>query len=151
MTLLAAVTVLMGVLTPWITRLYVNGSPIVRICPVMRDAAVPDAMMSELRPTEELIRQDPSCGGETASMPVTVSNKLPYPISVRVSSLTDSMEIVTSRLSDVEVAPNSEAQTSAASSVTANVTILLSCSSALSALSVRTMCGTSTALKMPCT
>ena len=49
---------------------------------------------------------------ETASMPVTVSNKLPYPISVRVSSLTDSMEIVTSRLSDVEVAPNSEAQTS---------------------------------------
>ena len=26
-TLLAAVTVLMGVLTPWITRLYVNGSP----------------------------------------------------------------------------------------------------------------------------
>lgn len=49
---------------------------------------------------------------ETASMPVTVSNKLPYPISVRVSSLTDSMEIVTSRLSDVEVGPNSEAQTS---------------------------------------
>lgn len=49
---------------------------------------------------------------ETASMPVTVSNKLPYPISVRVSSLTDSMEIVTSRLSDVDVGPNSEAQTS---------------------------------------
>lgn len=49
---------------------------------------------------------------ETASMPVTVSNKLPYPIYVRVSSRTDSMEIVTSRLRDVEVGPFSETQTS---------------------------------------
>ena len=47
---------------------------------------------------------------ETASMPVTIRNGNPYPVHVKVSSLTDSMEIVTSRLADVMVPPNGEAQ-----------------------------------------
>lgn len=47
---------------------------------------------------------------ESASLPVTVTNSLPYPISLRISSRTDSMEIVTSRFVDVNVPPGSEAQ-----------------------------------------
>lgn len=47
---------------------------------------------------------------DTASMPVTVSNSNPYPVHVRVSSLTDSMEIVTSRFADVTVPAHGEAQ-----------------------------------------
>ncbi|WP_314687314.1 DUF6049 family protein [uncultured Bifidobacterium sp.] len=47
---------------------------------------------------------------DTASMPVTVSNSNPYPVRVRVSSLTDSMEIVTSRFADVTVPARGEAQ-----------------------------------------
>ncbi len=47
---------------------------------------------------------------ETASMPVTVTNANPYPVRVRVSSLTDSMEIVTSRYADVTVPAHGEAQ-----------------------------------------
>ena len=47
---------------------------------------------------------------ETAKMPVTISNASPFPVHVRVSSITDSMEIVTSRFTDVEVPPRSEAQ-----------------------------------------
>lgn len=48
---------------------------------------------------------------ETASMPVTVSNDHPYPVLVRVSSITDSMEIVTGRFSEVEVPAHGSTQT----------------------------------------
>lgn len=47
---------------------------------------------------------------ESAQMPVTVSNTLPYAVRVRVSSLTDSMQIVTSRLADVTVPAKGEEQ-----------------------------------------
>lgn len=47
---------------------------------------------------------------ETASLPVTVSNALPYPVSVKVSSITDSMEIVTSRFATTQVPAKGEAQ-----------------------------------------
>ena len=47
---------------------------------------------------------------ETAKLPVTVSNAGPYPVRVRVSSLTDSMEIVTNRYADVTVPARGEAQ-----------------------------------------
>lgn len=47
---------------------------------------------------------------ETATMPVTVSNSHAYPVKVRVSSRTDSMEIVTSRFADVTVPAKGEAQ-----------------------------------------
>nr|WP_217624880.1 DUF6049 family protein [Bifidobacterium miconisargentati] len=49
---------------------------------------------------------------ESAKMPVTVSNKLPYAVSVRVNSITDSMQIVTSRTTDIEIPANGEAQVS---------------------------------------
>ena len=67
---------------------------------------------------------------ETASMPVTVSNRLPYPIRVRVSAKTDSMTIVTARFADVVVPPTSEEQTtfairvSTSGSTTAQMTLL---------------------------
>ena len=41
---------------------------------------------------------------------VTVRNNHPYPVRVKVSSLTDSMEIVTSRFTEVTIPANSEAQ-----------------------------------------
>ncbi|KFI74219.1 hypothetical protein BMIN_1116 [Bifidobacterium minimum] len=47
---------------------------------------------------------------ETASMPVTVSNANPYPVHVKLSSLTDSMEIVTSRFSEAVIPAHSETQ-----------------------------------------
>jgi hypothetical protein len=47
---------------------------------------------------------------ETAQMPVTISNSHPYPVTVKVSSLTNSMQIVTSRFDTVEVPAHSEAQ-----------------------------------------
>ncbi|WP_404801828.1 DUF6049 family protein [Bifidobacterium eulemuris] len=47
---------------------------------------------------------------ESAQMPVTVSNTLPYAVRVRVSSLTDSMQIVTSRIADVTVPAKGEEQ-----------------------------------------
>lgn len=47
---------------------------------------------------------------ESASLPVTVTNNLPYAIKLRISSRTDSMEIVTSRFVDVDVPANSETQ-----------------------------------------
>ncbi|MBT1181806.1 hypothetical protein JS531_07535 [Bifidobacterium sp. CP2] len=47
---------------------------------------------------------------ETASMPVTVSNVTPYPVTIQVSSITDSPEIVTSRRVTVTVPARSEAQ-----------------------------------------
>jgi hypothetical protein len=47
---------------------------------------------------------------ETAKMPVTISNSHPYPVTVKVSSLTNSMEIVTSRMDTVEVPAHGEAQ-----------------------------------------
>lgn len=43
-------------------------------------------------------------------MPVTISNSHPYPVTVKVSSLTNSMQIVTSRFDTVEVPAHSEAQ-----------------------------------------
>ncbi len=47
---------------------------------------------------------------ETATMPVTVSNSLPFPVDVKVSSITNSMEIVTSRMTDAVVPAHGEAQ-----------------------------------------
>lgn len=47
---------------------------------------------------------------ETAKMPVTISNELPFPVHVQVSSLTDSMEIVTSRINEAVVPPGGETQ-----------------------------------------
>ena len=49
---------------------------------------------------------------ESAKMPVTISNKLPYAVSVTVNSITDSMQIVTSRSTTVDVPANGEAQVS---------------------------------------
>ena len=43
-------------------------------------------------------------------MPVTISNSHPYPVTVKVSSLTNSMQIVTSRFDTVEVPAHGEAQ-----------------------------------------
>ncbi|MCI1219734.1 MAG: DUF6049 family protein, partial [Bifidobacterium sp.] len=67
---------------------------------------------------------------ETASMPVTVSNDHPYPVRVKISSLTDSMEIVTERFSTVEVPAHGSTQTtfairvSTSGSTTAHLTLL---------------------------
>ncbi|NEG55629.1 DUF6049 family protein [Bifidobacterium platyrrhinorum] len=47
---------------------------------------------------------------ETASMPVTISNDTPYPVTIQVSSITGSPEIVTSRRTTVTVPARSEAQ-----------------------------------------
>ena len=66
---------------------------------------------------------------ETAKMPVTISNSHPYPVKVKVSSLTDSMQIVTSRFDTVQVPPHGEAQVAftirVSTSGTANATISL--------------------------
>ena len=66
---------------------------------------------------------------ETASMPVTVSNGTPYPIAVRVSSISDSPEIATSRRTTVTVPAHAEAQVTfrlrAATSGKATATITL--------------------------
>lgn len=51
---------------------------------------------------------------ETANMPVTVSNTLPYPVRVRISAITDSMTIVTSRFADLVIPPTGEEQTTLA-------------------------------------
>ncbi|PAU69048.1 DUF6049 family protein [Bifidobacterium criceti] len=61
---------------------------------------------------------------ESASMPVTVSNKLPFPIAVRVSSRTDSIEIVTARVTDVHVPAHSETQASISIRVTTSGTTM---------------------------
>ena len=47
---------------------------------------------------------------ESAKMPITVSNDLPYAVSVQVNSLTDSMQIVTSRTADIDIPSHSDAQ-----------------------------------------
>ncbi|WP_238567585.1 DUF6049 family protein [Bifidobacterium stellenboschense] len=47
---------------------------------------------------------------ETATMPVTVSNGTPYPVTIRVFSITDSPEIVTSRRNTVTIPARGEAQ-----------------------------------------
>ena len=66
---------------------------------------------------------------ETAKMPVTISNSHPYPVKVKVSSLTDSMQIVTSRFDTVQVPPHGEAQVAftirVSTSGTADATISL--------------------------
>lgn len=66
---------------------------------------------------------------ETAQMPVTISNSHPYPVTVKVSSLTNSMQIVTSRFDTVEVPAHSEAQVAftirVATSGTADATLSL--------------------------
>ena len=59
---------------------------------------------------------------ETASMPVTVSNGLPYPISVRISSRTDSIEIITARMTPITAPARGEAQTSISIRVTTSGT-----------------------------
>ncbi|WEV42014.1 DUF6049 family protein [Bifidobacterium sp. ESL0682] len=48
---------------------------------------------------------------ESAKMPVTVSNNHPYPVTVKISSLSDSMEIVTTRFVTLSIPARSEAQT----------------------------------------
>ena len=47
---------------------------------------------------------------ESAKMPVTVSNGLPYAVSITVNSITDSMQIVTSYENDIVIPAHSEAQ-----------------------------------------
>lgn len=47
---------------------------------------------------------------ESAKMPITVSNGLPYAINIKVNSITDSMQIVTSRSNNVVIPARSEAQ-----------------------------------------
>ncbi|WP_219070248.1 DUF6049 family protein [Bifidobacterium simiiventris] len=47
---------------------------------------------------------------ETAKMMVTISNQHPYPVHVKVSSLTDSPEIVTSRIAETNVPAHGESQ-----------------------------------------
>lgn len=47
---------------------------------------------------------------ETASMPVTVSNVTPYPVTVQVSAISDSPQIATSRRAWITVPARSEAQ-----------------------------------------
>ncbi|RSX49060.1 DUF6049 family protein [Bifidobacterium castoris] len=59
---------------------------------------------------------------ETASMPVTVSNGLPFPIDVRVSSRTDAIEIVTARMTPITVPAHGEAQASISIRVTTSGT-----------------------------
>lgn len=58
-----------------------------------------------ITPTESI-----SVVSETAKMPVTISNDHPYPVHVKVSSLTDSMEIVTSRFTEADVPAHGETQ-----------------------------------------
>lgn len=62
---------------------------------------------------------------ETATLPITVSNELPYPVQVRVSSKSDSMEIVTSRFAQATVGPHSEAQVSFAIRVATSGTAII--------------------------
>ncbi|KFI49548.1 DUF6049 family protein [Bifidobacterium biavatii] len=66
---------------------------------------------------------------ETAKMPVTLSNALPYAVRVKISSITDSMEIVTSRNAETEIPARSEAQVTfsirVSTSGSANATIAL--------------------------
>ncbi|WP_223846882.1 DUF6049 family protein [Bifidobacterium rousetti] len=67
---------------------------------------------------------------ETASMPVTISNTTAYPVTIRISSITDSPEIATSRINTVTIAPRSESQVTftlraaTSGSTTAHVTLL---------------------------
>ena len=79
---------------------------------------------SRITPTESV-----NVVSETAKMPVTISNSHPYPVKVKVSSLTDSMQIVTSRFDTVQVPPHGEAQVAftirVSTSGTANATISL--------------------------
>lgn len=47
---------------------------------------------------------------ESAKMPITVSNALPYAVNINVNSITDSMQIVTSRTTSLVIPAHSEAQ-----------------------------------------
>ncbi|WP_169172880.1 DUF6049 family protein [Bifidobacterium oedipodis] len=47
---------------------------------------------------------------ESAQMPVTVSNELPYAVGVQVNSITDSMQIVTSSTNELDIPARSDAQ-----------------------------------------
>ena len=79
----------------------------------------------EITPTEAV-----TVVSETAKMPVTVSNHTPYPVSITVSSKTDSMEIVTSRTNALTIPASGEAQTaftirvSTSGSTTATLSLL---------------------------
>ncbi|BDR53879.1 hypothetical protein KIM372_17860 [Bombiscardovia nodaiensis] len=69
--------------------------------------AVSDQLLNgvQIKPSESV-----TVVSETAKMPVTISNSHPYPVSVKVSAKTDSMEIVTTRLVDALIPANSETQ-----------------------------------------
>lgn len=54
--------------------------------------------------------KDVTLVSETATMPITISNTNPYPVSVYLTSYTNSMEIVTPRKTPVKIAANSETQ-----------------------------------------
>ena len=54
--------------------------------------------------------KDVTLVSETATMPITISNTNPYPISVYLTAYTNSMEIVTRRKTPVKIAANSESQ-----------------------------------------
>ncbi|NMM99242.1 DUF6049 family protein [Bifidobacterium olomucense] len=66
---------------------------------------------------------------ESAKMPITISNDLPYAVHIRVNSITDSMQIVTSRDAEVSIPAHSDAQVtftirvSTSGSTTAHVTM----------------------------
>lgn len=69
--------------------------------------ALADALLNhvEITPTEAV-----SVFSESAKMPVTVSNDLPYAVTVNITSITDSMQIVTSPSAQVTIPPHSDAQ-----------------------------------------
>lgn len=54
--------------------------------------------------------KDVTLVSETATMPITISNTNPYPVSVYLTAYTNSMEIVTRRKTSVKIAANSESQ-----------------------------------------
>ncbi|MDK7191812.1 DUF6049 family protein [Bifidobacterium sp. UMB1197] len=54
--------------------------------------------------------KDVTLVSETATMPITISNTNPYPVSVYLTAYTNSMEIVARRKTPVKIAANSESQ-----------------------------------------
>lgn len=69
--------------------------------------ALSDHLLEAIRinPTESI-----TVVSETATMPVTVSNSLPFPVRAKVSSKTNSTEIVTARTADTVIPAHSEVQ-----------------------------------------
>lgn len=114
----AAATALCKDASAWVTRMMQAHDDLALHALAGGGNALPDRMAAAARDLSARllggVRIIPSESvtvvSETASMPVTVSNTLPYPVSVRVSSLTDSMEIVTSRLTNAQVPARGEEQ-----------------------------------------